>query len=76
VPIVSKTLCSHEEQKNSFGNVVYVYSVVCVFLRRWKKFLLRNSDVLNALLEFDFVEILLFVFIVLCKDGSSTAWVI
>jgi len=53
-----------------------VYSVVCVFLRRWKKFLLRTSDVLNALLEFDFIEILLSMFLVLCKDGSSTAYVI
>jgi len=47
-----------------------------VFLRRWKKFLLRTSDVLNALFVFDFVEILLSIFLVLCKDGSSTAQVI
>jgi hypothetical protein len=41
-----------------------------------KKFLLPTSDVLNALVDFDFVEILLSMSLVLCKDGSSTAKVI
>jgi len=37
------------------------------------KFLLLTCEVLNALFEFDFVEILVSMFLVLCKDGSPTA---